>query len=330
MKKIYILLILFLFSSCAANLEEREYTRFSTSTLTIFDSVTSILGYATSQEEFDFFSNEIILQELFHFHRLFNKFNSFDGVNNIKTINENAGIKPVEVHPSIIELLLLGMEAYYQTDGIVNIAIGSVTNIWRQHAVTNTLPQMDILIEASKLTRIEDVIIDVNASTVFLRHEGMHLDIGSIGKGFAIEKAAQAAIDAGFESFTLSIGGDARITNAPKSEGRYSWGVGVINPENPSEFIEAVFLTNTSIVTSGDYMRYFMVDGTRYHHIINPRTLMPANTARSVTVIYPCSIVAENLSLAAFILPLEEAKILIQSHGAEAIWVLEDGSLTRV
>ena len=307
-----------------------EYTRFSYMSIDLFDTLINILGYAETQEDFAYFVQHMYA-DLYRLHKLFDKFHEHPGINNIKTINNNAGIQPVRVHPDIIELLTIGIEMYHTTKGTVNIAIGPVTNIWREYIFDGnaTLPCMDRLTAAGELIYINDIIIDAANNTVFLRREGMMLDVGSIGKGFAMEKAAQKAIDIGFESFALTVGGDARLASGPRGIGdRESWGVGILNPNNPEEIIHAILAANTAVATSGDYQRFFMVDGIRYHHIIDPRTLMPAITVRSTTVIYPNSIIAENLSLAAFIMDINEAKEILAAFGAEAMWVLADGSIT--
>ncbi|MCL1878767.1 MAG: FAD:protein FMN transferase [Defluviitaleaceae bacterium] len=306
-----ILLTGFLLTGCT------QKERFNYATLDYFDTLTSIMGYAESRGEFDYFV-EIMIVELGRLHQLFNQFETFDGLNNIKTINDYAGIRPVEVESEIIEMLNAGILAEQRTNGIVNIALGAVTNIWREYIDANAdiLPCMDRLITAGEFTNIADIVIDGN--TVFLREPNMYLDVGSIAKGFAIERVTQTALEAGFESFTLTVGGDVRLTGSPLN--RDAWGVGILDPNNPGEIIDSVFVKNTAVFTSGDYLRYYIVGGEAYHHIIDPRTLMPAVQARSVTVIYPCGIVAEYLSLAAFILGEDEASQLL-SHYNEAVWI---------
>ncbi|MCL1845107.1 MAG: FAD:protein FMN transferase [Defluviitaleaceae bacterium] len=317
MKFFFVITIILIFAGCAVR--EQQYTRFNYETLDYFDTLTSILGYAQSQEEFDYFTN-IILAELGHFNRHFCQFNDYEGISNIKTTNTYAGIRPVYVHPDVIAMLEAGIDAYDQTNGIVNIAIGPVTNIWREYIsrAEEILPSTDDLLEAAGFTNISDVIVDGNS--VFLRYHNMYLDVGSIAKGFAIERAAQAALDAGFEAFTLSVGGDVRLASGPRSGNRDTWGVGILDPNNPDEILEAIFVTDTAVFTSGDYLRYYTVNNAMYHHIIDPRTLMPAIQTRSVTVIYPCGITAEILSLAAFILGAEESAELLAD--VEVFWVL--------
>ena len=302
---------LMFFTGCGGVNNSTQYTRFSYMSMEVFDTFTHIQGYADSQEEFEYFS-DIILTELRRLHRLFDRFNEYDGIANIYTINKNAGIQPVEVDPDVIKMLKIAVETYHKTGGVVNITIGAVTNLWREGT-----PDIDELTAAGRLININDLVIDAENRTVFLRYQGVILDSGSIAKGFAIEQAAQKAIDAGFESFALTVGGDTFLANAPLSGSRGLWGVGVLDPLNPGEIIDSIFAANTTVFTSGDYLRPF--------HIIDPRTLHPASSVRSVTVVHPNAVIAENLSLAAFILDINEAKELLAEFHAQALWVMADG-----
>lgn len=307
-----------------------ELHRFNDIFIDLFDTATIVIGYASSQQEFDYFSRNVIRAELYRLHQLFDIFNEYPEINNIWTINNSAGSHPVNVDPVIIELLKLCIEAYHSTNGIVNAALGPVTNIWREHISSDrepVVPSMDILREASILTNINNVIIDEENNTVFLKYEGMSLDVGAIAKGFAIEAAVQKAIEAGFDSFFLSVGGDVRVAGGPISGVRDTWSLGIQDPTGEREIVDAVYATHTSVFSSGDYQRFFIVDDVRYHHIIDPRTLMPAINYRAVTIIYPDGGMADILSTAAFILDINEAKPILADFGAEAIWILNDGTI---
>jgi thiamine biosynthesis lipoprotein len=178
---------------------------------------------------------------------------------------------------------------------------------------------MEALRAADRFTDINGIIIDEENGTVFLSHAGMALDVGSIGKGYALERAVQKAIDAGFASFILSVGGDVRAANGPPGGNGNAWRIGVNDPIHPGAIIDTLSVADHAVFTSGDYLRG--------PHIIDPRTLMPADTVRSATVIHPDGIMAEILSLAVFILDIGTAKELLASHGAEALWVMADGSV---
>jgi len=299
-----------------------DYRRYRVDFFDVFDTFSFILGYAQSQTEFDHFSHEM-RAELRRLHRLFDIFYEYDGINNLRTINMNAGIAPVAVEPEIIDMLQLSVEAYRVSGGIVNIAIGPVTEIWREAREEGLIPSMEDLLVAGNYIDINGLIIDEDMGTVFLQYQGMSLDVGAIAKGFAIEFVVQSAISAGFESFLLSVGGDVRVAARPPNG---DWGVGISNPAGEG-LLDVVNVENTAVFSSGDYLRYFIVDGQRFHHIIDPHTLMPAVNHRAVAVVYPDGGMADVLSIAAFILDTDDAMAFVAGFGAEAIWMLQDGAV---
>jgi thiamine biosynthesis lipoprotein len=211
-------------------------------------------------------------------------------------------------------MLQTGIAFYHETHGAVNIAIGPVTALWREGT-----PDMPALLAANAFTHIRDIVINEEEGTVFLPYAGMRLDVGSIGKGYAIEQAVQRTVDAGFTSFVLSVGGDILAAGAPRSEGRDAWRVGIRDPFSPGDIIDTVSIKNTAVFTSGDYFRPY--------HIIDPRTLSPAAAFSSASVVHPSATVAEILSLAIFILDIDEGKRLLARYDAEAIWVRADGTV---
>ena len=319
--KCFVLCVLLagILAACTGN---SAYRRYRVDFFDVFDTFSFIIGYAQSQEEFDYLSREI-RAELQRLHRLFDIFYEYEGINNLRTINNNAGIAPVEVDPVIIDMLQLSVEAYRISGGVVNIAIGPVTEIWREARAEEFIPSMEDLLAAGSYIDISGLIINEEMGTVFLQHKGMSLDVGAIAKGFAIELAAQAAIAAGFESFLLSVGGDVRVAASPPGG---NWSIGVSNPEG-GDLLDIVYAQNTSVFSSGDYLRYFEIDGQRFHHIIGPHTLMPAVNHRSVAVIYPDGGMADVISLVAFILDIDDAKEFVAGLGAEAVWMLRDGTV---
>lgn len=326
-------LVLTSFTGCG---DKSNVTRFEAEFMNYFDTVTKVIGYAESEEEFEK-SVSFIFDEVKIYHELFDIYNDYEGVNNIKTINDNAGIAPVKVDQKLIDLLIFSKEIYELTDGSVNVAFGSVLEIWhyyREEAINSPadakVPPMEILEEANKHTDINKMIIDEQAGTVYLEDRAMRLDVGAIAKGYAAEQVADACEEeAGITSILISLGGNVRSIGY-KDQNDTPWNVGVQNPENDGEtsVLHSISLVDKSLVTSGDYQRYYMLDGVRYHHIIDPKTLMPAAYYRSVSVVTEDSGMADGLSTGTFILPLEEAKALIEKvEGAEAVFVLPDGSM---
>ena len=326
-----LLTILITTTSCSA----KEPNRYSAHFLQLFNTVTEIVGYSDSKEDFSAFS-QLIYDNLEEYHQLYDKYNEYEGIHNIKTINENAGIKPIKVDQRIIDLLLYSKNIYELSGGKVNIAMGSVLEIWhdyREEGINNPdgakLPPMEQLEEANLHTDIDKLIIDEMASTVYLSDKHMKLDVGAIAKGYATEQVCKIAEDNGYKNFLISVGGNVRAVGK-KGTKKELWSVGIQNPDRYSEQ-ESLFIldiADLSLVASGDYERYYTVDGKRYHHIINPTTLMPSEYFTSVSVICKDSGLADALSTTIFNMSFEEGKALIESlDDVEALWVFQDGEL---
>ncbi len=294
-----------------------------------FDTVCSVYSYASdSQAEFDE-SCELIEAELKEYHRLFDIYREYSGINNLKTVNLNAGISPVRVDRRLIDLLLYGKEIYALTGGEVNIAMGAVLSLWhecRENTDDLRLPDPDALAAAAEHISIDCIIIDEEASTVYISDKNASVDVGALGKGFATERIAELLKSRGIDSYVLDIGRNIRVLGT-KPDGS-GWITGISNPDplSSNAFVARVSIADTACVTSGSYERFFTVDGKSYHHIIDKDTLYPSEHFISVSVITPDSALADALSTALFCRTYEEGAALIASvENAEAMWISTDG-----
>ena len=310
-----------LLTGCAG-VREPEMKQYNATFLTLFNTVTTIVGRAESEGEL-MEKAQAIHDELLFYHQLFDIYNDYEGLNNLKTVNDHAGIGPVVVDRAIIELLLDCKEYYDLTGGLVNVAMGSVLALW--HEARNDgledfanayLPDQAALEAAAEHTDIGCILIDEEASTVFLTDPEMRLDVGAVAKGWATQRVAEKA-PAGL---LISVGGNVCATG-PKDENGTPWRVGIQDPDGGDNYLHTLNVTTGSVVTSGDYQRCYMVDGKIYHHIIDPATLYPSEYWRSVTIVCADSGLADALSTALFLLPYEEGLRLLESCGAEAMWV---------
>ena len=316
------LAVLQLLTGCAAPAAQ-PLQRYEASFLNLFDTVTTIVGYAESEEAFRA-AVQPIHDELLIYHQLFDVYNDYEGVANLKTINDHAGEGPVEVDRRIIDLLLLCREMYDATGGRMNAAMGSVLLLWHEarnagleEPETAKLPEPELLTAAAKHRDFDDVIIDEAHGTVEIADPQLRLDVGAIAKGYAVEQVARSAP----EGMLISVGGNVRATGARPTDGS-PWVIGVQNPDaEAGEYLHTLYIVDSSVVSSGDYQRYYTVDGVRYHHIIDPDTLYPAAYWRAVTVICADSGIADALSTALFTLPMEEGQALLDRFGAVALWV---------
>ena len=317
----------------SAGAKEEAAQRFSGTIFDAFDTVITVTAYCRSQEEFGELM-ECAESEFMHWHRLCDIYFSCPDFANLRTVNDHAGVEPVAVPDELIGFLTFAKDMYAFTDGRMNIAMGSVLRLWHDIREYNNafpddirLPDGEALKAASAHSSIDDLIIDREAGTVFLRDGEMSLDVGAVAKGYATERVAEKLAAMGCESFALNAGGNVRVGGA-KPNGS-AWVIAVTDPDLSSgeRALGSVEVKNCSVVTSGSYQRFFDYEGRRYHHIIDGETLLPENRYLSVTVITRDSALADALSTALFNMEPEEGYAFVQSlDGVEAMWVLADGS----
>lgn len=320
-------LVLVLLTGCGRTNAIGEKTQYQATFMELFDTVTTIIGYAESEEEFQQTAGQL-RDSLKEYHQLFDIYETYEGMNNLKTVNDQAGIAPVEVDKRIIDLLIDCRGYYEATDKKVNVAMGSVLSLWHETRTAGIedpenarLPEFERLEEAALHCSFDTVIIDEKNSTVFLADPEQSLDVGAVAKGWSVQKVCEQAPS----GLLVSVGGNVYATG-PKPDKDAPWVVGIQSPEKPEEFLHTLFLSKGSIVSSGDYQRYYQVEGETYHHIIDPDTRYPADRWRAVTVVCQDSGLADALSTALFLLPQEEGNRLLKEFDAKAMWVDKEGN----
>jgi len=315
------------------------YERYRGNFFDTFDTVVSVVGYTETEEEFVNYMGKIEARFI-ELHKLYDIYKNYEGINNVKTINDKAGIEPVKVDKEIIDLILFCKEWYGKSYGKTNISMGPVLKIWHEYREEGEydpfnakLPPMDELQAAAQHIDINKVIVDTENSTVYLEDKAMSLDVGAVAKGFATELVAQEIMADGFTSGMISAGGNVRAFDKPLDNQRERWGVGIQDPDKiailaEENLLDTIFLNNASVVSSGDYQRYYIVDGELIHHLINPDTLMPGNYYRAVTVVTEDSGLADYLSTVVFMLPYEQSRQFVESLGnVEALWIMPDNTI---
>lgn len=314
-----------LLAGCAPKAaEEKQYTA---TFLELFDTVTTIVGKAESQEAFTQ-EAQAIRDALLPYHQLFDIYHDYEGVTNLKQLNDHAAQGPVAVDRVLLDFLLDCKDYCQLTGGKVNVAMGSVLELWHEKRTAGiedprnaSLPEKAALDAAAEHISFDSVMIDEAAGTVFFSDPMLKLDAGAVAKGWAAQRVAENAP----EGLLISVGGNVCATG-PKDADGTPWVVGVNNPDGGS-YLHTLNITGGSLVTSGDYQRYYTVDGKIYHHIIDPETRMPSAYWRSVTILCDDSGLADALSTALFLLPLEEGQALLNQTGAEAMWVDAQGEI---
>lgn len=309
--------------------KEGDKEKFEVTFYDFFDTVTTFTAYTENEEEFNKYK-QLVEDKMEYYHKLFNSYNEYKDVNNFYTINQMAGKKPVKVEQPVIDLVKIGQEWYDETDGKIDIAAGSLLKIWtdfRNNANADPdnakLPSKSELEEASKHMNMDAIEVNEDDSTVYINDKDVQIDVGAIGKGYATELIKRELIRAGLENGILSVGGDvAIIGDNPVKENR-NYAIAVLSPDTKidNSYASIVYVTNTSVVTSGDYQRYFEIDGRKYHHIIDVETLEPSTKYKSITVVLDDIGEADAISTALFVMDIDEGKEFAEKHGAEVFWI---------
>lgn len=301
--------------------------KYQTTYFDLFDSVIRVTAYCESEEEWEQ-QSQVLHDDLLYYHKLFDIYNSYDGMTNLADINAQAGGAAVPVDDTLFQLLTMGKEMYDLTGGRCNIAAGSVLALWHdaREAEVPALPDDAALQQAAQHCSMDDLILDETAKTVRLADPDMSIDAGSLAKGWAIEAAARAAEARGLTNALIDAGSNIRAigTHADGS----SWVAGITAPwdEDSSDLMEVPLASGQSLVTSADTQRYFEVNGVRYSHLIDLETLYPAQYFRSVSVLCSDGGVGDALSTGLYCMPLDDGLTLVDSlEGVDAIWFEEEG-----
>lgn len=257
------------------------------------------------------------------YHKLSDKYNNYNGIVNVYYLNEVlSNNEEIEIDKRLSDIISVSIEYYNKTNGLFNIASGNLTSIWKEF-----IDNCDIIPNSSELnvnTNINDIKLNNNNYT---KHNNVKLDLGGITKGYVTELVGNYLETSGIHSYIINAGGNVKVG---KSYNKDNFIVGITNPDNTSEIFTKVNINNKSVVTSGNYQRYCLVEDTNYNHIINPITKYPSNYMKSVTVISNSSTIGDIYSTYLYLLPVEEGlKIVNNTSGIEAIWYIDKDNIVR-
>ncbi len=244
----------------------------------------------------------------------------------LSRVNAQAGRLPVTVSQETLELVARSLEMAELTHGGFNIALGPAVEAWsvteRQH-----IPDDRKLQQLKPLVDWTSIQVDAVARTIFLPREGMRIDVGGIGKGYAADRAVEEMKRAGATGGVVALSGDIKTFGVLPD--RKGFPVGIRHPRQEGSLLTVVELKDEAISTAGDYERFFERNGVRYHHILDPQTLQPARACQSVTIVAKEGTVADGLDTGIFVLGPEEGMALVERlHDVEAIIIDDEGMMT--
>jgi thiamine biosynthesis lipoprotein len=258
--------------------------------------------------------------------RLEQVFSSYRADSELAAVNARAGQGPTPASADFVRLLGRSLAVAERSGGAFNPLMGPVIKLWGIPE-NPRVPSAAELEALKPLVDLEGVAVDPAAATVTLAHPGMALGFGGIAKGYTADRVAALLEGAGIRAGIVAVAGDVRVFGT-RPDGD-PWRIGVRRPRDGEGPLATVAMTGGAVSTSGDYERYFEVDGRRYHHILDPRTLRPARDAVSVTVLAPDGTLADGLATALFVMGVRDGRALAEGmQGVEALFVAPDGAVT--
>lgn len=228
---------------------------------------------------------------------------SWDSNSQTSEINRNAGIKPVKVDTELFDLIQRAIGISKLTDGAFDISYASMDKIWKFDGSMTVMPSADSIKASVEKVGFQNIVLDKESSTVFLKLKGMKLGFGAIGKGYAADKAKDLLISKGVVSGIINASGDMN-TWGRQPDGS-EWKVAITNPMDKNKVFALLPITNGAVVTSGNYEKYVTFNDVRYTHIIDPRSGYPATGIISVTVFAPKAELADALATSVFVMGIE-------------------------
>ena len=301
-----------------------------------FDTFSSLTVYTADEQLFES-AADALDSLLYDYNRLFDIYNSYEGITNLRDLNASAGKGALSLDLRLIEALEFGKEMHILTNGHTNIALGSVISLWheaREYSSANPesayIPNRSAISEALLHTDINALVIDRKNSSAEITDGKLSLDLGAIAKGYVAERAEELLLGMGFEAFLINLGGNVLARGAKPDGSEWSSLIEAPFDNGNGGYSSPVLVSDLSLVTSGSYQRYYTVDGKNYSHVISKNDGMPPEYFVSVSILTKAdaSGLADALSTALFCMPLDDGRALIESiEGVEALWIFADGSI---
>jgi len=271
----------------------------STATLaqTIFKRVLKLMGNrfeisVVAAVEDEIWANNCIETAIGEIARIEKLLTTYDENSQLSLINKQAGIAPVKVDKEVVELIERAKKISDITQGAFDISYGSIDKkLWNFDKSMTALPDEETAKNLVRLINYKNIFTDIQNQTVFLKEKGMRIGFGGIGKGYAAERAKYLLQQNGVESGIVNAAGD--LTTWGKHPDGKPWTIGIANPDSVRDAFSWMDITNMSVATSGNYEKFVVIGGKKYSHTINPKTGMPVQGIKSVTIISPNAEIAD-------------------------------------
>lgn len=256
------------------------------------------------------------------------RFSANDDKSDLMHVNQNAGIKPVQVDEDLFELIAQAHAVSLSSDSKFNLTIGPLVKLWKIGFKDAQLPNESDIQERLQKIQPENVILDHEAYTVYLKVSGMEIDLGAIAKGYFADRLKDYFVSQGVQTGIIDLGGNVLTIGRPLDKDK--WTVGIQQPDSErGGLVGVVEIAGQSVVTSGIYERYFYKNGKLYHHILDSKTGYPVEgDIASITIVSDQSIDGEIWTTVCFAMSINQAiAVLNEIPGIEAVIISKDGEV---
>jgi thiamine biosynthesis lipoprotein len=316
MKKLILVFFILFLIGCTKNEEYYSHNMF------YMDTYINIKIYDIKESGVDILFDEI--DNIYeNYNNLSDRYNEYDNLINIYYLNNILDInESIEIDSKLYNLISYAKEYYYETDGLVNIALGNVVDIWKKYRDNESgIPSIEELNNSGSIN-IEDIVLE---SGKYLKTSDVSIDLGSIAKGYATQEVGEYLESIGYSKYLINAGGNVKVGNHYDND---EYKIGLEDPSDTSKLYKVLTGNNISVITSGAYQRYYEYEGIKYSHIIDPNTLFPPTNTNSVTVIINDSAYGDIMSTYLFLIPISEGIEYVDNHeDIEALWYDLDGEI---
>jgi thiamine biosynthesis lipoprotein len=269
-------------------------------------------------------ANKATLQSFQEIKRIEHLMSPWIDSSDVTRINQSAGKEWVKVSQETLRVIKKAREISELSEGGFDITVGPLTQLWRIARERGIPPSTEELKQKLDLVNFKDVLVNPNKG-VFLRKGGMAIDLGGIAKGHAVDRTFELLRTLGYKNLIVNAGGDLRVGGLKSDQ---PWSIGIQDPRSSEKIMARVSVSDAAIATSGDYEKFFIYQGKRYHHIFNPKDGLPSDGCQSVTIICKEGMVADALATAVFVLGPEKGYSLCQKiEGADCLIVDKEGKI---
>lgn len=285
-------------------------------------TVIEILLFSDEEER----SHRAALQAFQEIRRIEQLMSPYVETSDLSRLNRAAGKGWVHLSPETIEVLREGLALSERSAGAFDPTIAPLVALWRKAREKELPPSPEDVRRILPLVDFRNLSLD-SKGRAFLKKKGMAIDLGAIAKGYAVDRASDLLIRLGYPDHLINAGGDLKARGLKKN---LPWSIGIQHPRETDKVLAILHLSDAAVATSGDYEKYFLHQGRRYHHLLNPKTGYPAEGCQSATVVAQSATLADGLATAVFISGPEQGYALCQQIEAVQCLIVDEAGRLRI